>query len=109
MTPDSRFSIPQTSIYTELGVVEKPIIGWLEELGWKYVPSFNLRRAPEETFEFAILGKAIKRLNPDVIQTDEDVERVVSRVQRLSNDIAGNKEFLDWLKGEKSIILKPGQ
>jgi len=96
-------------IYTELSVVEKPIIEWLEELDWKYVLPSNLRRAPEEPFEFATLTKAIKRLNPDVIETDEDVERVVSRVQRLSNDISGNKEFLDWLKGEKSIILKPGQ
>ncbi len=96
-------------IYTEVSVVEKPIIEWLEEFDWKYVLPANLRRTPEEPFEFATLTKAIKRLNPGVIETDEDVERVISRLQRLSNDIAGNKEFLDWLKGEKSIILKPGQ
>ena len=95
MTPNSRLSTPQTGTYTEFGVAEKPIIEWLQELGWKYVPSFNLRRASEEPFEFATLTRAIKRLNPDVIESDEDVERVVSRLQRLSNDISGNKEFLD--------------
>ncbi len=109
MTSNSRPSTPQTSIYTEFGVVEKPIIGWLQELGWKYMPASNLRRASEEPFESATLRKAIKKLNPDVIETDEDVERVVSRLQRLSNDISGNKDFLDWLKSEKSIVLKQGR
>ena len=109
MVSNSRPSTQQTGMYTEAGIVEKPIIEWLEELGWRYVPSSNLRRTPEEPFEFATLRKAINRLNLGVIETDEAVERVVSKLQRLSNDISGNKEFLDWLKGEKSIILKPGQ
>ncbi|MBU4190575.1 MAG: hypothetical protein KJ886_06280 [Candidatus Thermoplasmatota archaeon] len=95
--------------YTEFGVVEKPIIEWLQEMGWNYVPASELRRTPEEAFDYPALKEALRKLNPDVIKTDEDVQRVISKLERLSNDISGNKEFSEWLKGEKSIVLKQGE
>lgn len=95
--------------YTEFNVVEKPIIEWLQTLGWEYVPASEFKRDFEEPFDLSTLEQAIKRLNPRVVVTDEDVEKVVSRLRRLPNDINGNQEFFEWLKGERSLVLKTGE
>lgn len=95
--------------YTEFNTVEKPIINWLQEMGWKYVPAYDIGRTEEEPFDAILLRQTIKKLNPRVIKTDDDVERVVSKLESLTNDIAGNREFLGWIKGERSIVLKQGE
>ncbi len=94
-------------VYTEFSVVEKPIIAWLEGLGWKYVHSDELNRDIEDPFDLPTLKDAIRRLNPPL--EDEDVDKVASQLRRPSNDVAGNKEFLEWVKGEKSLVLEPGE
>lgn len=95
--------------YTEYGTVEKPIIDWLRELGWEYVSADDLKRDVEEPFCLPALRQAIKTLNPHVIQSDEDVEKVINQIRRCSNDIAGNRDFFEWLKGERSIVFKQGE
>ncbi len=95
--------------YTEVSVVEKPIIDWLQHLGWTYVAPDKLNRDAEEPFDLPILEEAIRRLNPAVIQSDTDVDNVINHLRRVSNDINGNREFFDWIKGEKSIVLNPGE
>jgi len=95
--------------YTEFKTVEKPIIEWLQGLDWKYISPDELKRDTEETFDLPTLQAAIKKLNPETIKTDEDVEKVVNQLRRFSNDIRGNKEFFEWLKGERSLVLKPGE
>ncbi|HAW50508.1 TPA: hypothetical protein DCX16_06135 [bacterium] len=92
--------------YTEFNVVEGPIIEWLKELGWVYIPSYDLSRTEEEPFDSIVIRQSIKRLNPEIVRTDDDVEVIISKLERLTNDISGNREFLDWLKGEKSIVLR---
>src|SRR2546426_12218205 len=94
-------------VYTEFNVVEKPIVEWLEKLGWKYLPPDELKRDVEEPFDLATLTDALVRFNPDL--DDGDVEKAVNQLRKLSNDVAGNREFLEWLKGERSIVLKPGE
>ena len=96
-------------IYTERKTVEEPIIDTLEKLGWEYVQASEFARVPEEPFDLPTLQAAISRLNPGIITTDEEVERVVSRLRMLSNDISGNREFFEWLKGERSLVLKTGE
>ncbi|HZY95145.1 MAG TPA: HsdR family type I site-specific deoxyribonuclease [Candidatus Bathyarchaeia archaeon] len=95
-------------VYTEFNVVEKKVIDWLQELGWKYVSSDDLRRDIEDPFDTVSLRQALKRLNPAIVQ-DEDADKVINGLRKLSNDIGGNKEFVEWLKGERSLILKPGE
>jgi len=94
--------------YTEFNIVEKPIIEWLQELGWKYLAPDEMKRDLEEPFHLEILKQSIRRLNPDLV-TDDDIDKVVSQLRKISNDLAGNKEFLEWLKGERSVVLKPGE
>jgi type I restriction enzyme R subunit len=96
-------------VYTEFRTVEKPIIEWLQKIGWKYVSPEDLKRDVEEPLHLPTLKESLKRLNPGVIQTDEDMEKVINQLRRPLNDITGNKEFFEWFKGERSLILKAGQ
>ena len=96
-------------VYTEYRTVEKPIVEWLQKIGWKYVSPEDLKRDVEEPFDISTLKEFLKRLNPAVIQTDEDVEKVINQLRRPLNDITGNREFLEWLKGERSLVLRAGQ
>lgn len=96
-------------IYTERKTVEGPIIKMLQELDWEYVPASEFKRDFEEPFDLPTLEQAIRRLNPGVAVTDEDIEKVISRLKMLSNDISGNREFFEWLKGERSLVLKTGE
>ena len=95
--------------YTEFETVEKPIIEWLEELGWKYVPHEDLRRGSEEPFDLHRLTESIKRLNPAIVHDNSDVEKIVNQLRRMTRGIIGNREFFEWLKGERSIVLQPGK
>ena len=95
--------------YTEFKTVEKPIIDWLVELGWEYISPEELRRESDEPFDLPTLSDAIRRLNTAIVQDNEDMEKVVNQLRRMSNDINGNREFFEWLKGERSIVLWPGK
>jgi type I restriction enzyme R subunit len=96
-------------VYTELSTVERPIVDWLQKLGWEYVRPDHLRRDVEEPFDLVRLSEALKRLNPEIVKTDEDVEKVINQLRRPLNDITGNREFFELLKGERSLVLKPGE
>lgn len=96
-------------VYTEHKTAEWPIIELLQKLKWNYVPPKELRRDWEEPFDLRALRKAIRKLNPDFITTDRAVESIISRLKSLFNDISGNKEFFEWLRGERSIVLRPGE
>jgi len=93
--------------YTELSTVEKPIIRWLQEMGWEYISADNLRRSQEETFEYFRFKEALMRLNPFL--NEKNAEMIISKLERLPNDITGNKELLKWVKGEKSVVLRQGE
>ena len=95
--------------FTEFGVVEKPIVGWLRELRWTYVRAIDMRRDSEDPLDAATLKDAVRRLNMGVVQSGEDADRVVERLRMVTNDISGNKEFFEWLKGEKSTVLRQGE
>jgi type I restriction enzyme R subunit len=96
-------------VYTEFNLVEKPIIKWLERLGWKYIHPDELKRDTEEPFDLFSLRDSIKRLNPGIIASNEDVEKVVNQLRRPPNDIIGNREFFEWLRGGRSIAFKQGE
>lgn len=77
----------------------------LQRLGWKYVSADELKRDLDEPFDITALREGIERLNPN-LDAEDDVDKVINQLRRVSNDISGNKEFFEWLKGENSIVLK---
>ena len=95
--------------YTEFGVVEKPIVQWLQRLGWTYVAPDELNRDAEEPFNLAVLKDSIQRLNPATILTAEDVDTVINHLRQIPNDINGNRRFSEWVKGDRSIVLRRGE
>src|SRR5262245_37182977 len=98
---------------TEARTVENPLLDWLQspELGWRYedckaVAREYRGRRPDgsvderEVLLLPILKERLIALNPGVITDDERAERVVSRL-RSERD---NREWLSWLRGEKSMV-----
>ena len=51
--------MPKT--YTEFNVVEKPIIKWLQEMGWQYVPAYDIARTEEGPLDAIVLRQTIKK------------------------------------------------
>jgi type I restriction enzyme R subunit len=94
--------------YTEFGLVEEPIVRWLQELGWTIVSAKEMRRDSDDPLDVPVLRNAIRKLNKEVVKSDDDVERVQERLRTITNDISGNREFSEWLKGERSIVLRQG-
>ena len=96
-------------VYTESETVEKPILKWLQELGWDYIAADSIERDLDDAFDVERLKIALRKLNPDILSSDEYVEQVINKLRLLPNDIRGNKEFFDWLKNEASISLRRGE
>jgi len=94
--------------YTEFSTVEKPIIGWLDELGWDYFPDTELNREVFEPFLLDQLRASLIKLNPD-IQTNSDADRIINKLRQISTDLKGNRDFFNWLKNEESMVLKTGE
>ncbi len=85
-----------------------PILDWLQSLGWRFIAPEDLGRDTDDPFDLRALSTAIKKLNQGVIERDEDVEKVINQLRRIPNDIEGNREFFEWLKGEHGLVLKQG-
>lgn len=95
-----------TKRYTEDDTVERPIIKYLMAQGWTYKKPKDLDRGITDSFDRRVLFNAIKRLNPEIVKNDADVEQVINQLGNVENSLSGNKEFFDWLRNEKSISLR---
>jgi type I restriction enzyme R subunit len=84
-------------------------IGWglLRRKGTEELRNFDHSKTlPEEQSRHSslflqdILKEKILEFNPNL---SEDPEEIISRIGNLQTDIKGNKDFLDFLKGEKTV------
>jgi type I restriction enzyme R subunit len=96
-------------VYTESETVEKPILGWLQEQGWRYLDPEKTNRPYEDPFILNSLESTISRLNPTLIKSKSDVDKIIDKLRQFPNDIRGNKEFFDWIRNEGSISLRTGE
>lgn len=93
----------------EFKAVRDPIIKYLKEMGWNYLePSecMELRGNNFELFLLPILRKKLKELNKDIIETDEQAEEVIKALKNIRANIKGNQEFLQYLRGERTIYVE---
>jgi type I restriction enzyme R subunit len=92
----------------EFNAVRDPIIKYLREIGWKYLePSecMELRGNNFELFLLPILRNKLKELNKGIIETDEQAEEVIKALKKIRANMKGNQEFLQYLRGEKTIFV----
>lgn len=96
--------------YTEFGVVEKPIIDWLQELGWKYVNPNDMEALREADFEEPLVTKVLKdslrKINSGIEFTDADLDYIVTYLRTLPSNVEGVRRFLDILKNGLVVPLQ---
>lgn len=104
---------------SERSGVQNPILKYAQELGWEYVNrqdaekyrgfdnSLYLERKDKSRnvslFFTDILYERVKQFNDKYKDTKEWLIRTLSTLQ---NNIHGNREFLKYLKGEKTFYSK---
>lgn len=102
---------------SEYSSVQKPILKYAQELGWAIIDraeaeslrGFTQKGATKERSAAAalffpdLLHQKVKQFNPKFTDTKENLIRQLSILQ---GTIAGNKEFLDYLKSNKTYFCK---
>ncbi|MGC8979626.1 type I restriction endonuclease subunit R [Caldisericum sp.] len=93
---------------TEKRDVQDRVIEHLKGIGWEYIPPADLlqkRGNLKEPFISDILAEKLKELNPGII-TDENVGDVIRRLKLIPATLKGNEEFLEYLRGKKTVYVE---
>ncbi len=97
-----------TLLANEASTVQFPLVKHAAEIGWTVISDAEaLRRRGGEAGLFfdKELEDALLRLNPDII-TAENVQSVIQRMESVPNTIEGNREILEWLRGNKTVFVE---
>lgn len=92
----------------EYNTVEKPILDWLQELGWIFMTSTDVeKQRPDlrEPLVFPMLRQSLLKLNSSWLTTEAEADKVINRLKQVIAD-EDNQEFLAWLRGERSLKLQ---
>lgn len=95
-------------LITEKRDVQNKVIDYLQAIGWEYIPPTDLQEKRgdiKEPFILEILESKLKELNPGII-TDENVHDVIRRLRLIPSTFKGNEEFLEYLRGKKTVYVK---
>ena len=87
---------------SEAGSVQFPMVRHAAEIGWKPVAPRKARdmRGSEAGMMFrGEVEKALRKFNPWM--TDDAVRAVLERLEAVPATIEGNREMLDWLRGNR--------
>jgi type I restriction enzyme R subunit len=90
---------------SEAGSVQFPLVQYASEVGWAVVSDTQAlvkRRGEGGLFFYDDLQAALLALNPGLI-TSDNVNSVINRLESIPNTIDGNREMLEWLRGNKTI------
>ena len=91
----------------EANSVQYPIIKYATQVGWEEVPqeiALSLRHGEGGLLFYDIIKEKLKKLNPSIID-DGNVGEVVRKIENARSTIEGNREILQWLKGEKTVFV----
>lgn len=80
------------SIASERATVENPLVAYVREIGWGYLPqdqALTLRRGESGTLFYQTLRHKLISLNPGVV-TVSNVDEVIARIESVRNNIEGN-------------------
>jgi len=93
------------TLANEAGTAQFPLVRHAAEMGWAVVSDVEAlgRRGGEAGLFFQKdLEEALTRLNPGLI-TSDNVQTVIQRMESVPSTIEGNREILEWLRGNRTI------
>ena len=89
----------------EAATTQFPLVKHAAEIGWEVVSDAEAlhRRGGEGGLFFdKDLEAALIRLNPGVVTAD-NVQAVVQRMESVPGTLEGNREILEWLRGNRTL------
>lgn len=89
----------------EATTVQLPLVDHAREVGWTPVSkndALRLRGGEAGAFFYDALRAKLLELNPDLV-TAENVQSIIERMEAVPKTIAGNREILEWLRGNRTI------
>jgi type I restriction enzyme R subunit len=92
----------------ESSTVQFPLVDHAASAGWAKVSpeaALGKRRGEGGLFFYDELEAALLRLNPGVV-APADVPGIVQRLESLPNTVEGNREVLEWLRGNRTIFVE---
>lgn len=93
---------------SERSAVQNPMLKYAEEIGWEWVKpneALQMRGGDTEMFFAGDLEAQLLRLNPGVVDAGRATE-IVRRLKGLQPSMEGNRQMLEWLRGEKSVFVQ---
>ena len=92
----------------ESTTVQFPLVEHAAAVGWARLSdtdALTKRRGEGGHFLYDELAAALLRLNPGVV-TPADVNGIIQRMESAPNTIEGNRELLQWLRGQKTHYVE---
>jgi type I restriction enzyme R subunit len=94
------------NLANEAGTVQFPLVKHAESAGWQVVSDtdgLTMRGGESGLFFYHELEEALLRLNPGFV-TRENVNNIVQRMEAVPKTIEGNREILEWLRGNRTVL-----
>ncbi len=92
---------------SEAGTVQFPMVEHARAIGWAPISPERARQkrgGEAGQFFYDELEAALLKLNPGVV-TPANVEAVIAKLDALAPTIEGNRDLLEWLRGNKAIYV----
>jgi len=96
------------TLANEAGTVQFPLVKHAAAVGWTVVSdveALRLRGGEQGLFFYKELEDALLRLNPGIV-TQENVQSIIQRIESVPNTIEGNREILEWLRGNRTVYVE---
>ncbi|PMQ02375.1 MAG: deoxyribonuclease HsdR [Dictyoglomus sp. NZ13-RE01] len=97
------------TLISESKDVQDVIIDYLQGIGWKYIPPYDLmvlrNFESSEPLITDILKNKLIELNPGVI-TEKNFDNIITRLKLTRATLEGNKEILEYLRGNKTVYVE---
>jgi len=93
------------NLASEVGTVQFALVRHADDAGWTVVSdteALRKRGGQAGLFFYRELKEALLRLNPGVV-TSENVSNIIQRMESVPKTIEGNKEILEWLRGNRTV------
>ena len=101
----STTKINSPHLASEMRTVQYTLVTHAEEIGWTVVSETEAlikRRGESGLFFYGELKEALMRLNPGIV-TSENVNNIIQRMESVPKTIEGNREILEWLRGNRTV------